>query len=141
MVEIRFDHDDITRALDYIRNAFANTSDLMQSIKDDFITPEIENIFNTDGYGGWAGTERPNPILRDTLLLQDSIDDIIDVDNDSISIDTSDSSAFYHDLHEEGTSRFEARPVIGLLDDEDPRIEEIIEEWIDDVIRGAGLEP
>ena len=141
MVEIRFDHADITSAIAYIRNAFANTSNLMQSIKDDFITPEIENIFDTDGYGTWDQTSRPNPILRDTLLLKDSIDDIIEIGNDTLSIDTDKSAATYHTYHEDSTPRFVARPVIGLLDDEDPRIEEIIEAWVDDVIRGAGLEP
>ena len=141
MVEIRFDHADITRAVAYIRNAFANTSNLMQSIKDDFVTPEIENIFDTDGYGTWDQTSRPNPILRDTLLLKDSIDDIIEIGHDTLSIDTDKSTASYHSLHEDGTTRFVARPVIGLLDDEDPRIEEIIEDWVDGVIRGAGLEP
>ena len=113
---------------------------------DELLVPDIEHVFDTDGLGTWRPTTRSNPILRDTFRLYNSLTDknnsefIIETEELKIIIDYEDSPVFYHKFHEDGTETKDgnewipARPVVGLLDDTDPRIQELLETYVREII-------
>ena len=123
-------------ALTAIIEEFSDLSGIFETIVDDVLIPENEEIFSSDGRGLWDDTSRPNPILRDTLRLYGSLtdrnhpDNITEISQYELEFG---SDVFYHDWHEEGTSRFVARPVIGFwnIDDE---VDSEFQEWISDII-------
>lgn len=124
-----------------IDDAFSDYTPLFTDIRDVFLIPNIDNIFATDGLGTWAQTTRPNPILRDTLDLYNSLTDPNDP-NMNFPITATEfefgSHVFYHEWHEEGWDAFNVpyppRPIIGLLDEDDPEIGVVIQHFIDDII-------
>ena len=134
----RFDISDLQQALSRIRQDLSDLSPLLERVRDEVIILQIENIFSTDGLGTWDSTSRPNPILRDTGALYDSVTDsgsaVFDIDADSLSISP---SVYYHEWHEGGWDeynvRFPPRPVLRLLDTDDPEIENIVQDYIDDI--------
>ena len=123
-------------ALTAIIEEFSDLSGVFGSIIDNILIPEHEDIFSSDGRGTWDPTTRPNPILRDTLRLHGSLtdrnhaDNITDIGADYLEFG---SDVFYHDFHEHGTSRFPARPVIGLWDIQD-EVDSEFQTWIDEII-------
>ena len=145
---ITIDFSDIIKSEASVRRFFSDFEPLLNRIVDEITVPDIEHIFDTDGLGTWDDTSRPNPILRDTFRLHGSVTDrnnnefIIEISGNRLSIDSDNSPVFYHRWHEEGTSRFAARPVIGLLDETDPRIEDVVQNYVDtavdDVLRQFG---
>ena len=149
---IVIDFRDITGSIASVNRFFSDFEPLLNRIVDEFFVPEIEHIFDTDGLGTWAPTSRPNPILRDTYRLQGSLTDrnhgefLFEIQGNSLSADSDNSPVFYHKFHEDADQYnvpFPERPVIGLLDDTDPRIEDIVQDYIDtavnDVLRQFGV--
>ncbi len=145
---ITIDFSDISGSIASVQRFFSDLEPLLNRIADEITVPDIEHVFDTDGLGTWAATSRPNPILRDTYRLHRSVTDrggsefIIEISGNRLSIDSDNSPVFYHSYHEDGTARFPARPVIGLLDDTDPRIEDLVQDYVgtavDDVLRQFG---
>ena len=148
------DFNDVYGSIASIERAFTDLTPFMNRWIDELLIPDIENIFSSNGLGTWLPTTRSNPILRDELRLYKSVTDrnspefLIEVDGNRMIIDTEESSVFYHDWHEEGPDvyenvRFPARPVIGLLDDDDPRIDELLEDYVrelvDEILRQFGF--
>ena len=123
-------------ALNAIIDEFTDLTGIFETIVDDVLIPENQEIFSSDGRGLWDDTSRPNPILRDTLRLYGSLtdrnhpDNITEISQYELEFG---SDVFYHDYHEEGTSRFVARPVIGYWDIDD-EVDAEFQEWITDVI-------
>ena len=80
----------------------------------------FDRTFQTDGFGTWEPTARPNPILRDTLRYQDSFTrttpDTIDIKNPMTW--EFGSSVPYGQYHEFGTGRLPVRAVVGSLSDQ-----------------------
>ena len=146
---INIDFSDITGSIASVQRFFSDFEPLLNRIVDEITVPDIEHIFATDGLGTWAATSRPNPILRDTYRLHGSVTDknnnefIIEITGNRLSIDSDNSPVFYHGFHEDGTAKFPARPVVGLLDDTDPRIEDVVQDYVDtavdDVLRQFGV--
>ena len=104
-----------------IRENTRNKDTLFLSIQRRFIIPRIREIFASDGDGTWAKTQRPNPILRDTLRLYRSYtirgapgNIYRRRGNRYQSQLVWGSSVEYADIHEEGRG-IVARQVIGLL--------------------------
>lgn len=143
---ITFDANQIRDAIVFFRREFANPVSLFEDIVTDFYIPENIETFATDGRGTWDPTQRPNPILRDTLALYNSFTDIND-SNFVFIVDPSGfevgSDVFYWEWHEFGWDeydvRFPPRPITGLLDPDDPQIEDVIISWFDDLIVRAGI--
>ena len=140
---IKIDFSDITGSIASVQRFFSDFEPLLNRIVDEITVPDIEHIFATDGLGTWAATSRPNPILRDTYRLHGSVTDknnnefIIEITGNLLSIDSDNSAVFYHKFHEDASQynvRFPERPVIGLLDDTDPRIEDVVQDYIDTVV-------
>ena len=123
-------------ALTAIIDEFTDLTNVLTTIVEDVLIPETEDIFSTDGRWTWDPTSRPNPILRDTLRLYESLtslghpDNITDIGTDYVEFG---SDVFYHDYHEEGTSRFVARPILGLWD-VDSELEIVIQKWVDGIL-------
>ena len=141
MVRLEWDVSPILQDLSEFQRRLLKKDDLWDRLIENVIVREIENIFNTDGRGGWEQTNRDNPILRDTYRLFRSYTDAGSSDNIGIRTDdvlTYGSSVEYAIFHETGTSDMPARPVLRLLD-EDPAFEQqLIEEtqnWISDIER------
>ena len=132
------------RILKEIDDALSDLSPLFTDVRDVFLIPNIDNIFNTDGLGTWDPTSRPNPILRDTLALYNSLTNANDPNMDFTAAHNSfsfGSHLFYHELHEGGWDEFNVpfppRPIIGLLDENDPEIGDIIQNFTDDIVQKA----
>ena len=95
--------------------------------------------FETDGFGSWAPTSRPNPILRDTRRYIRSF-----TQRTSGTIDVRSphsweygSSVEYGTFHEEGRGQ-RVRQVPGALAKEaefDRWVGETTERWIGDIVR------
>ena len=123
-----------------IINAFTDLTDVFHKIRDNVLIPEHQDIFASDGRGTWDATSRPNPILRDTLLLYNSLTDPNHAENISVISQYEfefGSDVFYHDWHEEGTEKFAKRPVIALWDIDD-EVDDEFQGWIDDLIDRFG---
>ena len=139
MLDIRHEIAGLT----HIINELSNLRPLLDRWRDEVYIRQFVEIFSTDGLGTWDGTSRPNPILRDTLRLYDSLTDASSIDsifqytNTEIFADSEMSSVFYHDYHETGTSKFEARPIIGLIDETDPLLDQIAQEHLDAIFDQA----
>ena len=120
---------------------FSDLTPLFTEVADVFLIPKIEQIFDTDGLGTWAPTQRTNPILRDTYALYNSLTNRNDVNANFIATSNTfsfGSHLFYHELHEGGWDEFNVpfppRPIIGLIDDDDPEIGETIQNYINEVV-------
>lgn len=130
------DYRDILQALIYIRGQLEDFSPLFNRIIDEWYVVETENIFDTDGLGTWDPTTRPNPILRDTYALFESYTDrgspdfVADIGTHEFDVRT---TVFYADWHEEGTVNHAARQVVGLLDDNDPVLAQIVQDYLNEI--------
>ena len=138
------------RILREIDEDFSDLTPFFTDIRDVFLIPNIDNIFDSDGLGTWAETTRSNPILRDTLALYNSLTDPNSPDSSTVIEPNAfefGSTLFYHDLHEGGWDEFNVnfppRPIIGLIDEDDPQIGEILQNFIDENVARifAGYRP
>ena len=140
--------EDMKRALQSIKNEFDNPQSLYDDVITKFYIPYNVETFRTDGRGTWAPTKRPNPILRDTYALYNSFTDISDPK--FLYISTPDgfevgSKVHYWYWHEfgwddfRGSSEVPPRPITGLIDEDDPELEEVVVSWFDDLATRAGF--
>ena len=130
-----------TQARVRLRRVQRSTRDkntLFRQIQDQFLIPRIRQIFASNGDGTWRPTQRPNPILRDTLRLYRSYtirgapgNVYRRVGNRYQSQLVWGSSIDYAEYHERGTRSIVARPVVGLIANAegDRRVGRITDRW------------
>ena len=144
-----FDVSDLQQALSRIRQDMSDLSPLLERVRDTLVITQIENIFDTDGLGTWDPTTRPNPILRDTGALYDSLtspnSDVFDITSRAglhelvitAGSITGGRGVFYHESHEGGYDeynvRFPPRPVLRLIDVDDSEVENEVQDYIDEI--------
>ena len=119
---------------------------LWSRLLDRVVIAEIKQVFASDGRGRWAprSDNLPHPLLRKSGRLYRSLTQVGGPDN--INRQTRTRLEFgtdvpYADVHERGTSRIPARPVIALLaedSDFERRLEREIDDYFSDRIRRLG---
>lgn len=135
MVSVKVKTISVENEITQIKQDLNNFTTLFALIRREFLIKRIKEIFASDGYGTWAPTTRPNPILRDTLALYRSYTQPGVPGNINIETPTSltwGSDIFYAEFHEYGTSNMIERPVLELLDVSE--IERLVEEWVESIV-------
>lgn len=139
MITVRFtmDANNIRSVLNSARQTLSNFRDIWNPLLDDVIIPEFWYQFNTEGEGKWPPRRYPRnqPLLVLTEALRDSYTERGAQGNVNQQSDTSltwGSNIRYSDIHETGTSRIPARPVIGHFGDRvNNRIRAYVDNYVD----------
>jgi len=127
-------------AFDTIVSSFEDLEPLFDEIVEDFVIPSIKNIFDTDGLDTWAASSWSLTLLRDTYNLYNSLTDlghsenVYDPDEKSFLFD---SNVEYFHFHELGSVDVPARPILGLVDPEDPAVSRIVSSWAENIVSQA----
>ena len=135
-ITFKIDVSNLRKRIMAIQRKLENKTDLWDRIVDNVVSRRITEIFDTDGLGTWLSTDRPNPILRDTLRLFRSYTDRGSIDNIDVRTDKRliwGSRVPYAIYHEEGTSRIAAREVAGLFEGDPTVVREIqqeVQKWV-----------
>ena len=127
------------RKLDAVEERLKNAEKLWDHLYDSGLPSWFERTFQTDGFGSWEETSRPNPILRDTRRYESSfIGKTADtVDRRGRSDWIFGSNVEYGHYHEEGTSRLPIRAVPGSLAEQsefDDWVKEETEKFIEAIL-------
>lgn len=131
---------DVSSRLTNIANQLDDAKPLWDYLYRSGLPEWFELTFQTDGFGLWEGTSRPNPILRDTRRYFRSFTQRT---KDTIDIRSRNSweygsSVEYGQYHEEGRGQ-RVRQVPGALAKEaqfDRWVGETSERWISEVVDG-----
>ena len=126
------DFSDIHNAIDRAKREISRKRVVLESIRDDAIIPQLHNIFDTSGLGQWQpAVSSDNALLIDSGTLLNSLTSpnsgSFTIGNDYLEVR---HSVSYGDFHEDGTGYLPQREIIGLLDENDPAITNIIQGWI-----------
>ena len=137
-IQIQANTTEVIGELQHAADLFSSFESLWDDLIHDVLSPDIENVFDTEGLGQWSPRvdDLPHPILDKTGRLKSSYtqsgaDGNID-ERTPFSLRWG-SDVEYADFHEQGTSRLPARPVIDLLVQSgfEQRVARYIDNWID----------
>lgn len=119
MVKIDIDTSQLRKKLKAIQKEMSDLRGLWNRLEPG-IQSWSERTFQTDGFGTWEPTSRPNPILRDTRRyfksFTETTSDTVDI-KDPMSWEFG-SSVPYGQYHEFGTGKLPVRAVSGALADQ-----------------------
>ena len=141
MIRLSIETGDVRREFTRIQREISDFRPLWQIVRSEFLVQNILEIFASDGRGTWPRTERPNPILRDTLRLFRSY--TIPGAPGNINVETPTrlsygSSVPYAQYHEyaDRNPRIKQRQVLGLLTDDasSRELQEIVQRWVRTII-------
>ena len=135
MVRVRADLRGINILLSNVEQQLVDFRPLWSRIINRVLNPRIRSIFTSNGNGQWPQRvdTLPHPLLRKSGRLFRSLTNTSHPDNINRQSRTSlvyGSRVPYHIVHEEGRGRVPARPVLGLLA-EDETLERDIEREVD----------
>ena len=145
-ITFKIDVSNLRKRIMAIQRKLENKTDLWDRIVDNVVSRRITEIFDTDGLGTWLSTDRPNPILRDTLRLFRSYTDRGSIDNIDVRTDkrliwgSRVPYAIYHES-EERAPRIRARKVAGLFENDPTVVREIqqeVQKWVQFAVKGGG---
>ena len=129
MLTIDVDAMGLNRFLKQVEREMVDLRELWQKLEPG-LQDWFAKTFQTDGFGHWEPTSRPNPILRDTRRyiksFTQSTADTVDIKNPMTW--EFGSSVYYGQFHEFGTSKLPIRAVAGELVEHSPFIQWLSEE-------------
>lgn len=134
-VEIAVDYGDTHQVLLDVNQAVTDLRPLWREMEQRFIGQAFRQVFESDGYGTWAPTQRTNPILRDTRKLIRSYTSAGaegNINDQNPTEWTWGSSVEYAQYHEFARQRVR-RQVAGLLADR-PEFQRAVEIFVADYL-------
>ena len=118
MFQIRANTRGIELDLERIDRHISDFTPLWNTLIDRVLVNWLDQAFETEGFGNWSERDGslPHPILQLSGALRRALTQPGSASN--VNIQKPDgleygTDLFYHLYHEEGTSRIDARPVIG----------------------------
>ena len=141
MITLNLNAKGTLRGLSILENRLNNKGGLWDRLQERVLSVFINRLFQSEGDGNWAETERDNPILRDTGNLLRSYTDTAHPQNINIQGPLSfvyGSGVEYAVYHEFGTQHLVPRQVIELLEN-DPDFRSAIDSetqaFVDEIVR------
>lgn len=118
MLRMRANTREIELDLERIDRRISDFTPLWDILIDRVLVNWFEQAFDTKGFGNWSdrADDLPHPLLQLTGALRRALTQPGSASN--VNVQKPDgleygTDLFYHIYHEEGTSRVDARPVIG----------------------------
>lgn len=131
--------------LDQLEEAVDDFTPFWDILIRNVLTRWFNKAFDTGGFGRWSPRQDslPHPLLQLTGALRESLtqpNSSNNINNQSADRLEYGSELFYHIFHEQGTSRMNARPIIGSILRQaqfQVDVERAVEDYFQDIIDGG----